>query len=316
MVSRPIKNLLTGLIDYAGLFPPSKLPMDPAVTEFARQRRAQEAFILGRFVVPAARLEELERSLAGVPEVLAAEPEERDPSGVVFGPWRLSVLVGGDMDAARARIDAFNRRNAGLAMADAIETKPAAASDIVHTAAAFDGFDAFYELAYDRDPASLMAVIAEHGGHAKIRTGGVTEDAFPEVSQVADFLFAARAAGIAFKATAGLHHPLRGEYRLTYEEGCPSGIMHGFLNLFLAAAFVRQGELDTVRVKELLAERTAGVLDFSSAGVTWRGFRLAAEELRRAVISPSPTVPARCKSRSTICIPYASYNRYFVNCGM
>lgn len=279
MVSRPIKNLLTGLIDYAGLFPPSKLPMDPAVTEFARQRRSREAFVLGRFVVPAARLEELERSLAGVPEVTEPQPEMGDQSGVVAGPWRLSVLVGGDMDAARAKVDAFNRRNAGLAKADAIETKPASASDIVHTAAAFDGLEAFYELAYDRDPAPLMQVVAEHGGRAKIRTGGVTEDAFPEVSQVADFLFAARAAGIAFKATAGLHHPLRGEYRLTYEEGCPSGTMHGFLNLFLAAAFVRQGELDAVKVKELLGERTAGALHFSTAGVSWRGFRLAADEL-------------------------------------
>ena len=280
MVSRPIKNLLTGLIDYAGLFPPSKLPMDPAVTEFARQRRSREAFILSRFIVPAAKLEEFERALAGVPEVTDAEPEDlTDQSGVVSGPWRLSVLVGGDMDAARAKIDAFNRRNVGLAEADAIETKPASASDIVHTAAAFDGIEAFYELAYDRDPAPLMEVVAEHGGRVKIRTGGVTEDAFPEVSQVADFLFAARAAGLAFKATAGLHHPLRGEYRLTYEEGCPSGTMHGFLNLFLAAAFVHQGELGIMDVKELLGERSAGVLDFSSAGVSWRGHRLAADEL-------------------------------------
>ncbi|MEM1180911.1 MAG: hypothetical protein AAGM22_21380 [Acidobacteriota bacterium] len=276
MVSRPIKNLLTGLIDYAGLFPPSKLPMDPAVTEFTRQRASREAFVLGRFVVPAARLGELETSFAR--SQAAAPAPDQSPSGVIEGPWRLSVLAGGDMDAARAQIDAFNARNAGQLRADAIETKPASASDIAHTSSAFGDFDVFYELPYDRDPSELMASVAEHGGFAKIRTGGITADAFPQVAQVAEFLFAAHRAGIAFKATAGLHHALRGEYRLTYEEGCPSGTMHGFLNLFLAAAFVRQG-LAAVQVKELLAERSAGVLDFSAAGVSWRGERLMADDL-------------------------------------
>ncbi|MEO1082841.1 MAG: hypothetical protein AAFY88_01225 [Acidobacteriota bacterium] len=275
MVSRPIKNLLTGIIDYAGLFPPSKLPMGPAVDEFMRQRRAREAFILGRFVVPAARLDELEGAFTAAS---AAAPPEKQPSEATPGPWRLSVLAGGDMQAARAQIDAFNARNVGQLEADAIETKPASVDDIVRTSSAFKGLDVFYELPYDRDPSALMAAVAEQGGYAKIRTGGITADAFPQVAQVVDFLLAAHRAGIAFKATAGLHHALRGEYRLTYEDGCPEGTMHGFLNLFLAAAFVRQG-LDVVKLKELLAERTAGVLDFSAAGVSWRGERLAADEL-------------------------------------
>ncbi|MEO1365652.1 MAG: hypothetical protein AAFX50_00655 [Acidobacteriota bacterium] len=275
MVSRPIKNLLTGLIDYAGLFPPSKLPMGPAVDEFMRQKRAREAFVLGRFVVPAARLGELESAFSAASS--GAETDGR-PGGALGEPWRLSVLVGGDMDAARTQLDAFNARNAGRLHADAIETKPASIDDIARTSTTFEGLDVFYELPHDRDPSALMAAVAEHGGYAKIRTGGVTADAFPQVAQVADFLFAAHRAGLAFKATAGLHHALRGEYRLTYEEDCPKGTMHGFLNLFLAAAFVRQG-LDAVPVKELLAERSAGVLEFSSAGVSWRGERLAADDL-------------------------------------
>ncbi|MEM8993241.1 MAG: hypothetical protein AAGF23_00485 [Acidobacteriota bacterium] len=240
-----------------------------------RQRRARESFVLGRFVVPAARLGELESAFsAASSKGASAEPSNDAPAK----PWRLSVLAGGDMDAARAQIDAFNARNAGRLEADAIETKPASEDDIARTSNAFGGLDVFYELPHDRDPSTLMAAVAEHGGYAKIRTGGVTADAFPRVAQVADFLFAAHRAGIAFKATAGLHHALRGEYRLTYEEGCPKGTMHGFLNLFLAAAFVRQG-LDVVPVKELLAERTAGVLEFSAAGVSWRGERLAADDL-------------------------------------
>ena len=40
-----------------------------------------------------------------------------------------------------------------------------------------------------------------------------------------------------FKATAGLHHPVCGNYALTYEDGAPHARMFGFLNIFAAAAF-------------------------------------------------------------------------------
>lgn len=271
MVSHPIKNLLAALVDYAGLFPPARLEMDPAVAEFARQRRSEEAWILARFITPAARLDELADAMARHRD-LSADPDA----------WPLSVLVGGGLDDARRRIDAFDAAHEGRAKVESIECKPGSVDEIARIARAFDTFEVFYEIAYDRATAPLLDAVAEHGGRAKIRTGGVTADAFPSVADVARFLRATAVAGVAFKATAGLHHPLRGEYRLTYEDDAPDGTMHGFLNLFLAAAFVHQGTLGDVEIKELLGERRAGALDFSAVGVTWRGFRLSAEELAAA----------------------------------
>ncbi|MEM8930082.1 MAG: hypothetical protein AAGE94_02840 [Acidobacteriota bacterium] len=270
MVSHPIKNLLSGLVDYAGLFPPARLEMDPAVAEFARQRRTDEAWILGRFVVPTARLDELS----------AAMDRQRHPDD--DGIWPLSALVGGDPDEAKQRIDAFDSAHAGRAAVTSIETKPATVDDVVRTAAAFDTLEVFYEIAYGRETAPLLDAVAAHGGRAKIRTGGVTQDAFPSVADVSRFIHAVRRADVPFKATAGLHHPLRGEYRLTYEDDAPDGTMHGFLNVFLAAAFVHQGAMRDTEVKELLGERRSGALDFSSVGVTWRGHRLSADELAAA----------------------------------
>ena len=269
MVSHPIKNLLEGLIDYAGLFPPAKLSMAPAVAEFARQRRTEEAWILSRFVVPTARLQEMEAAMA--PHRSALD-----------GRWSISALVGGDLEAARQEIDAFNARNEGRARVDSLEFKPADRDDIAAAALTFDGYEVFYELARGPELAWLMEAVATRGGSAKIRTGGVTADAFPSVADTLDFIEAAHAAGIPFKATAGLHHPLRGEYRLTYDDRSPSGTMHGFLNLFITAAFVHHGALDSANAKELLAERNAGALDFSAAGVSWNGFRLSADDLASA----------------------------------
>ena len=57
----PLRILLRGLIDYAGLFPPASLDMADAVRNYAAYREGEHAWALGRFVVPAARLEEFER---------------------------------------------------------------------------------------------------------------------------------------------------------------------------------------------------------------------------------------------------------------
>ena len=72
---------------------------------------------------------------------------------------------------------------------------------------------------------------------AKVRTGGLTPEAIPSSAQLADFLTAAAARKLPFKATAGLHHPVRSMRALTYAPDSPRAVMHGFLNVFTAASF-------------------------------------------------------------------------------
>lgn len=137
--------------------------------------------------------------------------------------------------------------------------------------------DAFIEIS---DLAQLDE-IARRGLKAKIRTGGVTTDAFPPIENVAAFLRACKARNIEFKATAGLHHPLRCVKALTYEPNAPVGTMHGFLNVFLAAAMLDDAEA-------ILGEHDARAFTFDDEGATWRGRRASLAdlaEMRRFAIS-------------------------------
>lgn len=118
----------------------------------------------------------------------------------------------------------------------------------------------------------LLDAIARHGVRAKIRTGGITPDAFPAIDNVAEFLRACKAKGVAFKATAGLHHPLRCVKPLTYEPNAPLGTMHGFLNVFLAAALLDHADA-------ILAEHDPHAFAFDDDGASWRGHRVSTEEI-------------------------------------
>lgn len=119
---------------------------------------------------------------------------------------------------------------------------------------------------------ALIASIARAGLRAKIRTGGLTGEAFPAVRNVAEFLRTTRAAGVAFKATAGLHHPLRCVKPLTYEPNAPTGMMHGFVNVFLAAAMLEHAE-------GILAEADAAAFAFTDQGASWRDHFVSTEAL-------------------------------------
>ncbi len=265
--------LLEGLVDYAGLFPPAELDMASAVRQYAGHLAEEAAWMLGRFIVPAARLDEFETASA------AHLPRTTDRA-----PWRLSVLAGADPADAAGRVQAFNERHghgpAGRASIDTMELRAADAAAVGKAARSVPPqVIPYIEIPIVDDPAALIAAIGGAGARAKIRTGGVTAEAFPPPAQVARFIRLCADAGVPFKATAGLHHPLRGEYRLTYEPAAPSGPMYGFLNVFLAAAFAA-ANLGLAQLETVLVESAVGAFQFDETGVSWRKHRLDLDDLR------------------------------------
>jgi hypothetical protein len=119
------------------------------------------------------------------------------------------------------------------------------------------------------------------GAFAKVRTGGLTTEAIPSPEALADFLGEAASRRIAFKATAGLHHPLRSLRPLTYAPDSPCATMHGFVNMFVAAAFAWQGAQRDIVINVLNDGEAAG-FQFLPGELRWRGMSIASREIRAA----------------------------------
>ncbi|HEY1767008.1 MAG TPA: hypothetical protein VGG26_05110, partial [Terracidiphilus sp.] len=271
MTTPALQSLLTGLIDYAGLFPPAGLTMDAAVRNYGSYVDGEHAWMLGRFIVPAARLEEYAEAVRS--------------AGIDASTWSLSVL------ATAAEADVIARFNTvadeagagGYGSIDALEIKTASAREMQDAAQAFGGN---YQLYFETPPEkwhSLLQATAVAKARAKIRTGGEAPGAIPEESRVLEFLRIASERRIAFKATAGLHHPLRAMQRLTYKPDSPQGVMHGFLNLFCAAALLWHEPEQRQEAAWMLSERDADAITMDEA-MTWHnsGVMLTAQQIHEA----------------------------------
>lgn len=274
VIAPPIRTLLTGTIDYAGLFPPASLEMTAAVAEYAEHRNSGDSWALGRFVLPAARLDEFHTSSE------AHLPREGARS------WALSALLGSDLEEDISRIEAFNERHRdarlGAVLVDTVELKTHTTRDVARASELLDRrFDTYMEIPVAEDPAELVDAISRTTAKAKIRTGGVTPDAFPVGAQVARFLQRCVASSVSFKATAGLHHSWRDEYRLTYAPDAPKALMFGFLNMLLGTAAVH-ASLSTGDVVALLEERDPLAARFDADGVCWQRHVLSHAVLARA----------------------------------
>jgi hypothetical protein len=117
--------------------------------------------------------------------------------------------------------------------------------------------------------------------YIKVRTGGLTPESIPSTDAIADFLCEAAARRLPFKATAGLHHPVRSLRPLTYAPDSPQATMHGFLNVFLAAAFAWHRAKREV-VLEILNETEAGAFQFGERTVVCGGHKLSAQQIQEA----------------------------------
>lgn len=257
--------LLGRIVDYAGLFPPAALDMETAVRNYQNYLRSAPGWMLGSFVVSAARLEEF---VAAFEQVCCGEKES---------PWTLSIVCAGEAADDARRIAEFRQGAVFIGSLEAKAANPRIAEEILeHLPAARSRYVEFPP----EHAAEMLPVLAERGAWAKIRTGGLTPEAIPDVEVVAQFLTACARERTPFKATAGLHHAVRGIHSLDGRRKGPSATMHGFLNLFLAAALAYFGAEQRVIV-QTLAEEDASTFHQDDEVIRWHGHTLISDQIER-----------------------------------
>lgn len=269
-----LRTLLKGIVDYAGLFPPAALDMQSAVSNYAAYLDSADRDLLGRFVVSAARLDEFLSSA--------------EPLGPYQQPWNLSVLVPGPAGDGRAFLEAmatirdFNQVHAARFLIDSLETKldDRTAAELVMDSLD-SGLQLFWELSLDDDLPDNIQWLSERGErHAgKVRTGSVNPALIPKAADVARFLHECAQRNVAFKATAGLHHPLRNIYSLTYEENAPHAKLFGFLNVFVAAVLARTHRLTSDELIPVLECEQLDKFVFAEDELGWGKWRVSRDQV-------------------------------------
>ena len=270
------RALLERLVDDAGLFPPAQRPMREALAHHRRHAESAYAWVGGRFVLPASRADEFaaRRDEAGetidlsvilddaVEESLRRIERLRALPGVTISS--LELLVPGELQA-----DALLR-------ATVLVAARFAKTEIVLWC------ESPYAGAWPTPPdVTLQAVAAVRRDSpanitlgAKVRCGGPTDASVPTVDDLAAFVLAAQRHNVPWKATAGLHHPVRGTY--------DRRMMHGFLNLFVPGVALHAGALTDLHVTDVIAEADPRAFLVDPMHVGWRDVRVDADAVAAA----------------------------------
>jgi hypothetical protein len=286
-MERSYRAVLDRLIDYAGLFPPAGLSMPEAVANYAAYQAGPDHWALARFIVPASRLTEFESSRAELPG------PAREGSR-----WPLSVLLGPDVEGDWARVNRFRARAWAGVTVESLEARVKSPAEVeAFRGIVSAGGEVYLECPPGPGLSGLIEAIFGLGARAKLRTGGIRAEEIPAPEAVLGFLAACAARRLPFKATAGLHHPVRGSYPLTYDAGSACATMFGYLNLVLAAtALWSGGTIDQARAALAAGDRhrlvaTDGALSWGNVTCSSGAIQRTRREFMMAIGSCSFTEP-------------------------
>ncbi len=263
-------------IDYAGMFPPCSLALEPALRNQAKYVRSDDAWMLNTFVLSVIQFDSAKQLLP-----------QFDP----LHPLHVSAL-GPKTENAAAFLDALAETEAAIRSLAAHNVDLISVSQlemwlpkdvdlpVLNEARSIIGnLPAFWEAPAER-ASETITLLAELNSEMdeptfgfKLRTGGVTSDAFPTAVQVAQALVVPATHQVPIKFTAGLHHPLR-QYR---EEAQTK--MHGFLNVLGAAIMAAEHTWDEKQTAAMLEDENPKSFSFDDEFFAWREWKIDIKRL-------------------------------------
>ena len=276
MPAASLHALLAKSTDYAGMFPPCSLDLESALRNQAEYVRSPDAWMLGAFVLPVEQFDAARELLS-----------QFDP----LHPLRVAALgpKTGNADAFLEAVDKadtairFLSGNVDLVSISHLEMSLPQAVDLALLGDAksiVGDLPVFWEAPPDKAQQTI-ALLAEHNSDAdlatfgyKLRTGGVTPDAFPPSAQIADALVTPATHQLPIKFTAGLHHPIR-QFRDEVRTK-----MYGFLNVLGAAVLAAEHRWDAQQTSTMLEDENPDSFSFHDDFFAWREWKISIERLQ------------------------------------
>lgn len=267
-----LKNFMTGLIDYAGLFPPASLDIQTVLDNYTAYLESEDGWILGRCILPASQLYR-----------------------VTFHPgFRCSVIV--SPAVSEEEFDQLVKFCAMKGRVEMVETRfPEDINSLEHFSEHFQQLHSrlrqtglqdvqlFVETKNVADAAAAIASFnnSRSGGDVirdvgyKLRCGGMEKQVFPPPEKVAGAISICREHDIPIKFTAGMHLPFR-NYSVDIKV-----MQHGFVNVFGAALLCWGCNLSTKEITECLRDENAGHFHFMNESFSWKNKMIPVSEIKR-----------------------------------
>jgi hypothetical protein len=276
-VSASLRAFLDQAIDYAGMFPPCGLALEPALRNQASYVRSPEAWMLNGFVLP---LEQFDAAR----QLLSEFDPHRPLRVAALGPKTTNADAFLDgLGKAETAIRSFWRSDVDLVSVSHLEMflpYDVNSASLKEAKAIVSELPVFWEAPPERAEQTIALIAGHNSGPKvakfgyKLRTGGVTADAFPTSAQIARALVTAATHQLPIKFTAGLHHPIR-QFRDEVKTK-----MHGFLNVLGAAILSAENQWEADQAMTMLEDEDPRSFSFTDDFFAWRDWRIDTERLQ------------------------------------
>lgn len=278
----PLKLLLTNVIDYAGLFPPAKLPFDKALPNYLEYLQSENRWMIAKFVLPFALVDQLN----SYSDQFRKNKEPVEFSILGRGGSHISSFTSNLEEELQTLEKIKEREHVDFPM---MEIKvpnslfeQETAEELINQVQTVTEDTTLKPTIYLETPFSngWKNVLHQLGKevsnteniHLKVRTGGVEASLIPSPEQLSDFITIAKSHRAPFKATAGLHHPFR------HFSPSVKAKMHGFLNVLVGCSL----DLDRPALIEILRDENPDHFVFTPTSVVWKDKELVFEQIKEA----------------------------------
>ncbi len=275
MPAASLRALLTRSIDYAGMFPPCSLELEPALTNQAEYARSTDSWMLSTFVLPVGKF--------AAASDLVSQFDKHHPLRVsALGPKtenaaNFQVQLKNAVEAIRSLQQQHGDR-VSIPQLEMLLPDEVDVAKLTEAAALLAGLklQAFWETSAEsaEKTIALLARAKQPSFGYKLRTGGITADAFPSSVHIGRAILASTKHHVPIKFTAGLHHPVR-QFRDEVKTE-----MHGFLNVLGAGVLSAEHHWDEAQTVDMLEDQTAKSFEFHDTVFAWRDWEITLDRIK------------------------------------